>query len=114
MQLMTLQLESENSGVIPEMLSYIQHEREAHSTPNIKREYQELYSGISFGFIYLWIIQFIMMLFRPSLLCLVLSVCTITPVLSCRWIKHKFNHHHRVSLDLIEKMVSDPILVCYE
>ncbi|XP_057213811.1 interferon phi 4 [Triplophysa rosa] len=44
------------------------------------------------------------MFVRSSLLCLVLSVCTLRSVLGCRWIKHKFQHHHRVSLDLIEKM----------
>ncbi|KAA0725549.1 hypothetical protein E1301_Tti010288 [Triplophysa tibetana] len=44
------------------------------------------------------------MFVRPSLLCLALSVCTIQHVLGCRWIKHKFQDHHRVSLDLIEKM----------
>ncbi|XP_051530989.1 interferon a3-like [Myxocyprinus asiaticus] len=37
-------------------------------------------------------------------LCLLLSVCQISSVLSCRWIKNKFQHHHGVSLDLIGKM----------
>uniref|UniRef100_A0A673M5X1 Interferon a3-like n=2 Tax=Sinocyclocheilus rhinocerous TaxID=307959 RepID=A0A673M5X1_9TELE len=37
-------------------------------------------------------------------LCLLLSACSFSSVLSCRWIKHKFQHHHGVSLDLIRKM----------
>ncbi|XP_026079077.1 interferon phi 4 [Carassius auratus] len=37
-------------------------------------------------------------------LCLLLSVCGFSSVLGCRWIKHKFHHHHRVSVDLIRKM----------
>ncbi|XP_016096219.1 interferon phi 4 [Sinocyclocheilus grahami] len=35
---------------------------------------------------------------------LLLSACGFSSVLSCRWIKHKFQHHHGVSLDLIRKM----------
>ncbi|XP_051969222.1 interferon a3-like [Xyrauchen texanus] len=37
-------------------------------------------------------------------LCLLLSVCRISSVLSCRWIRNKFQQHHGVSLDLIGKM----------
>ncbi|XP_051523389.1 interferon a3-like [Myxocyprinus asiaticus] len=37
-------------------------------------------------------------------LCLFLSVCRISSVMSCRWIKRKFQHHHGVSLDLIGNM----------
>ncbi|XP_051959536.1 interferon a3-like [Xyrauchen texanus] len=37
-------------------------------------------------------------------LCLFLSVYRISSVMSCRWIKHKFQHHHGVSLNLIGKM----------
>ncbi|XP_059386167.1 interferon phi 4 [Carassius carassius] len=36
-------------------------------------------------------------------LCLLLSACGFSSVLGCRWIKHKFQHHHGVSLDLIRK-----------
>lgn len=39
-------------------------------------------------------------------LCLLLSACCFSSGLSCRWIKHKFRHHHGVSLGLIRKMVS--------
>uniref|UniRef100_A0A8C2QAT6 Interferon a3-like n=1 Tax=Cyprinus carpio TaxID=7962 RepID=A0A8C2QAT6_CYPCA len=39
-------------------------------------------------------------------LCLLLSACAFSSVLSCRWIKHKFRQHHGVSLDLIRKMVN--------
>lgn len=39
-------------------------------------------------------------------LLLLLSVCSVSSVLSCRWIKHKFQHHHGISLDLIKTMVS--------
>nr|AMT92192.1 interferon 4 [Ctenopharyngodon idella] len=37
-------------------------------------------------------------------LLLLLSVCSVSSVLSCRWIKHKFQHHHGISLDLIKTM----------
>ncbi|XP_043109555.1 interferon phi 4 [Puntigrus tetrazona] len=37
-------------------------------------------------------------------LCLLLSACSFRSVLSCRWIKHKFQHHHGVSSDLIRIM----------
>uniref|UniRef100_A0A671RAL1 Interferon a3-like n=1 Tax=Sinocyclocheilus anshuiensis TaxID=1608454 RepID=A0A671RAL1_9TELE len=38
-------------------------------------------------------------------LCLLLSACSFSSVLSCRWIQHKFQHHHGVSLDLIRKIL---------
>ncbi|KAK2876869.1 hypothetical protein QQF64_004290 [Cirrhinus molitorella] len=37
-------------------------------------------------------------------LCLLLSACGFSSVLSCRWIEHKFKQHHGISLDLIRKM----------
>ncbi len=39
-------------------------------------------------------------------LCFLLCACSFRSGLSCRWIKHKFQHHHGVSLGLIRKMVS--------
>ncbi|XP_067226133.1 interferon phi 4 [Chanodichthys erythropterus] len=37
-------------------------------------------------------------------LLLLLSVCSVSSELSCRWIKHKFQQHHGISLDLIRTM----------
>ncbi|XP_067286746.1 interferon phi 4 [Pseudorasbora parva] len=37
-------------------------------------------------------------------LCLLMSVCGISSVLSCKWIQHKFKHQHEISLDMIRTM----------
>ncbi|XP_073685093.1 interferon a3-like [Garra rufa] len=37
-------------------------------------------------------------------LCLLLSACGFSSVLSCRWIEHKFKQHHGSSLNLIRNM----------
>ncbi|XP_050979913.1 interferon phi 4 [Labeo rohita] len=37
-------------------------------------------------------------------ICLLLSACSFSSVLSCRWIEDKFKQYHGISLDLIRKM----------
>ncbi|XP_042624200.1 interferon a3-like [Cyprinus carpio] len=91
-------------GAIPEKRAYKRRpewrrgdtSREPEETPALK---QQLISGSSSG-----ITQHDRMDLRLLQLCLLLSACAFSSVLSCRWIKHKFRQHHGVSLDLIRKM----------